>query len=72
MCVSASEQASNKKAAAEVVMEALSETDRAQNVAMEAIQLAQNNTKGTMDLVDHVSLTSVILQSLLLPPPGLF
>ncbi|XP_029018655.2 laminin subunit beta-1b [Betta splendens] len=50
----ASEQASNKKVAAETVMAALDETVRAQNIVKEAIQLAQNNTKGTMDLVESV------------------
>uniref|UniRef100_A0A3Q3MER3 Laminin, beta 1b n=1 Tax=Mastacembelus armatus TaxID=205130 RepID=A0A3Q3MER3_9TELE len=50
----ASEQASNIKETAEVVKAALDETERAQTVAMDAIQLAQNNTKGTLDLVISV------------------
>uniref|UniRef100_A0A671XBX9 Laminin subunit beta 1 n=1 Tax=Sparus aurata TaxID=8175 RepID=A0A671XBX9_SPAAU len=54
----ASEQASNMKDTAEVVKAALDESERAQSVAMDAIQLAQNNTKGTMDLLVTVSLTS--------------
>lgn len=56
--VSLSEQASNMKDTAEVVKAALDESERAQNVAMDAIQLAQNNTKGTLDLLVTVSLTS--------------
>lgn len=40
----------------ETVKAALEETERAQNIAMNAIQLAQNNTKGTMDLLLTVSL----------------
>uniref|UniRef100_A0A671X880 Laminin subunit beta 1 n=1 Tax=Sparus aurata TaxID=8175 RepID=A0A671X880_SPAAU len=44
-------QASNMKDTAEVVKAALDESERAQSVAMDAIQLAQNNTKGTMDLL---------------------
>lgn len=56
--VSLSEQASNMKDTAEVVKAALDESERAQSVAMDAIQLAQNNTKGTMDLLVTVSLTS--------------
>lgn len=43
------------KETAEVVKAALDETERAQNVAMDAIQLAQNNTKGTLDLLISVS-----------------
>lgn len=50
----ASEKASNMKDTAEVVKSALDETDRAQSVAMDAIELAQNNTKGTMDLLNAV------------------
>lgn len=42
------------KDTAEVVKSALDETDRAQSVAMDAIELAQNNTKGTMDLLNAV------------------
>ena len=56
--MSVSEQASNMKDTAEVVKAALDESERAQNVAMDAIQLAQNNTKGTLDLLITVSLTS--------------
>lgn len=40
----------------ETVKAALEETERAQNVAMNAIQLAQNNTRGTLDLLHTVSL----------------
>uniref|UniRef100_A0A4W6G3G9 Laminin, beta 1b n=1 Tax=Lates calcarifer TaxID=8187 RepID=A0A4W6G3G9_LATCA len=47
----ASEQASNMKQTADVVKAALDETERAQSIAMDAIKLAQNNTKGTLDLV---------------------
>ncbi|XP_026002832.1 laminin subunit beta-1b isoform X2 [Astatotilapia calliptera] len=50
----ASEKASNMKDTAEVVKAALDETDRAQSIAMDAIELAQNNTKGTMDLLNAV------------------
>lgn len=45
------------KDTAEVVKAALDESERAQSVAMDAIQLAQNNTKGTLDLLVTVSLT---------------
>lgn len=50
------------KETAEVVKAALDETERAQSVAMDAIQLAQNNTKGTLDLLISVSLTAVKIQ----------
>lgn len=40
----------------ETAKAALEETERAQNVAMSAIQLAQNNTRGTLDLLFTVSL----------------
>uniref|UniRef100_A0A4W6G1L4 Laminin, beta 1b n=1 Tax=Lates calcarifer TaxID=8187 RepID=A0A4W6G1L4_LATCA len=50
----ASEQASNMKQTADVVKAALDETERAQSIAMDAIKLAQNNTKGTLDLVISV------------------
>ncbi|TMS02719.1 Laminin subunit beta-1 [Larimichthys crocea] len=50
----ASEQASNMKETADVVKAALDETERAQTIAMDAIQLAQNNTKGTLDLLISV------------------
>lgn len=50
----ASEEASNIKEAADVVKAALDETERAQSTAMDAIQLAQNNTKGTLDLLISV------------------
>lgn len=46
------------KDTADVVKAALDETERAQSIAMDAIQLAQNNTKGTLDLLISVSLTS--------------
>lgn len=51
-----SEQASNLNKTVEMVRAALDETERAQSVAMSAIQLAQNNTRGTRDLLDTVSL----------------
>ncbi|XP_053718043.1 laminin subunit beta-1b [Synchiropus splendidus] len=52
-------QAASKEGAAvmdtaESVKAALDETERAQTVAMEAIQLAQNNTKGTQELLNSV------------------
>lgn len=50
------------KDTAEVVKAALDETDRAQSIAMDAIELAQNNTKGTMDLLNAVWLTSVMMR----------
>ncbi|XP_049892775.1 laminin subunit beta-1b [Epinephelus moara] len=50
----ASEVASNMKETADVVRAALDETGRAQSIAMDAIQLAQNNTKGTLDLLISV------------------
>ncbi|XP_037616081.1 laminin subunit beta-1-like [Sebastes umbrosus] len=50
----ASEMASNMKETADVVKAALDETERAQSIAMDAIQLAQNNTKGTLDLLVSV------------------
>lgn len=53
------------KETAEVVKSALDETERAQSVAMDAIQLAQNNTKGTLDLLISVSLTAARIQILL-------
>lgn len=46
------------KETADVVMAALDESERAQSIAVDAIQLAQNNTKGTLDLLISVSLTS--------------
>lgn len=53
------------KETAEVVKAALDETERAQSVAMDAIQLAQNNTKGTLNLLISVSLTAARIQMLL-------
>ncbi|XP_034433503.1 laminin subunit beta-1-like [Hippoglossus hippoglossus] len=50
----ASEEASNMKETADVVKAALDESERAQGIAMDAIQLAQNNTKGTLDLLISV------------------
>lgn len=50
----ASIQASDIKESADVVKAALDETERAQSIALEAIQLAQNNTKGTLDLLISV------------------
>ena len=47
------------KGTADIVKAALDETERAQNIAMDAIQLAQNNTKGTLELLVSVSLTSL-------------
>lgn len=44
------------KETADVVKAALDETERAQSIAMGAIQMAQNNTKGTLDLLVSVSL----------------
>lgn len=46
------------KETADTVKAALDETERAQSIAMDAIRLAQNNTKATLDLVITVSLTS--------------
>lgn len=43
------------KKEAEEVKEALEETERAQNTAKDAILLARDNTKGTLDLLDTVS-----------------
>lgn len=43
----------------ETVRAALDETERAQSVAMSAIQLAQNNTRGTLDLLVTVSLREI-------------
>lgn len=48
------------KTTADVVKAALDETERAQSIAMDAIQLAKNNTKGTMDLLNSVSKTLVV------------
>uniref|UniRef100_A0A8C7YVE2 Laminin, beta 1b n=1 Tax=Oryzias sinensis TaxID=183150 RepID=A0A8C7YVE2_9TELE len=50
----ASAKASDMKEEAQVVKGALEETERAQNTAMDAILLAQNNTRGTMDLLNTV------------------
>lgn len=54
-----SEQASNLNKTVETVRAALEETERAQSVAMSAIQLAQNNTRGTLDLLETVSLREI-------------
>lgn len=43
----------------EVVKAALNESERAQSAAMDAIQLAQNNTKNTLDLLISVSLGGI-------------
>ena len=43
---------------ADVAKAALDEAERAQTIAMDAVQLAKNNTEGTMDLLATVSLTS--------------
>lgn len=50
----ASKKASDTKESADVVKTALEETEKAQSVAMDAIQLAQNNTRGTLDLLISV------------------
>lgn len=50
----ASNKASGTKERADVVKAALEETEKAQSVAMDAIHLAQNNTKGTLDLLISV------------------
>ncbi|KAM9328243.1 laminin subunit beta-1b [Pholidichthys leucotaenia] len=50
----ASEKASNMKQTADVVKAALDETERAQSIAMDAIQLASNNTRGTLNLLVDV------------------
>lgn len=46
------------KDTADIVMAALNETERAQSIAMDAIEMALNNTRGTQDLLVSVSLTS--------------
>lgn len=50
----ASSKASDTKENADVVKTALEETEKAQSIAMDAILLAQNNTKGTLDLLISV------------------
>lgn len=47
----------------EAVKAALNESERAQSAAMEAIQLAQNNTKDTLDLLLSVSLENIYNQN---------
>lgn len=42
------------KETTDAVKAALDETERAQSVAMDAIELAKNNTQGTMDLLVSV------------------
>lgn len=49
-----SELAAGMKETTDAVKAALDETERAQSVAMDAIELAKNNTKGTMDLLVSV------------------
>ncbi|KAM3588152.1 uncharacterized protein V6R79_022874 [Siganus canaliculatus] len=50
----ASAQASSVKDTADVVKAALDESERAQSIAKDAIQLAQNNTRGTLQLLNTV------------------
>ncbi|XP_055009702.1 laminin subunit beta-1b isoform X2 [Boleophthalmus pectinirostris] len=50
----ASKKASDTKESVDVVKEALEETKKAQTLAADAIQLALNNTKGTLDLLISV------------------
>lgn len=50
----ASNEASSTKESADVVKAALEETEKAQSIAMDAIELAQNNTKGTLELLETV------------------
>ncbi|XP_039998683.1 laminin subunit beta-1b isoform X2 [Xiphias gladius] len=50
----ASEQAANIRETADAAKAALDEAERAQTIAMDAIQLAQNNTRGTLDLLTSV------------------
>ncbi|XP_072309819.1 laminin subunit beta-1b [Eucyclogobius newberryi] len=50
----ASNKASDIKESADVVKAALEETEKAQSIATDAIQLAQNNTKSTLDLLISV------------------
>lgn len=57
-CLSLSEQAANIRETADAAKAALDEAERAQTIAMDAIQLAQNNTRGTLDLLTSVSATS--------------
>lgn len=45
-------------AMAHTVKAALEKTERAQSIARDAIQLANNNTKETTDLINSVSLTN--------------
>lgn len=42
-----------------MVKAALNKSERAQSAAMDAIQLAQNNTKNTLDLIIYVSLENI-------------
>lgn len=53
-----SKEASNTKEAADKMQAVLDETERAQSVATDALQLAQNNTNATRELLSSVSLTS--------------
>lgn len=52
-----SEQASQVTEITESVKAALEETARAHGVAADTIQLVQNNTRGTVDLLQSVSLS---------------
>ncbi|XP_040031381.2 laminin subunit beta-1b [Gasterosteus aculeatus] len=51
---SASKEASNTKEAADKMQAVLDETERAQSVATDALQLAQNNTNATRELLSSV------------------
>ncbi|KAM7367225.1 hypothetical protein PAMP_015142 [Pampus punctatissimus] len=50
----ASEQASNMKETVDVVMGALNESEHTLGIVKDTIELTQNNTKGTLDLLNSV------------------